>query len=190
MTTRLTREEEAIAVSKYQTAGDKESLAVLVESQMGVIINKATKMCGSYDQLDDLIQEGVIGAIKAIKKFDISRGYVLSTYAIKCATGAMKDYIYDQMAITTGESLDCDIETGSIYDSPQDYAEKLQLQERVDEYVNNLPELEADSFLAYTLRPKTAKEVCVKHNVWQNWVWLLAKKTKKELMDSLCIKES
>lgn len=78
--TLLTPEQEQELFIKTKK-GDKKAKNVLIESNLRLVVSIAKRYIGRGMSLQDLIQEGNIGLIKAIEKFDISLGFKLSTYA-------------------------------------------------------------------------------------------------------------
>lgn len=92
------REEELIRRSQ---AGDCRALDELVRHNLGLVVSIARRYGGCGCSFDDLIQEGSLGLVRAIEKFDPERGYRLSTYAtlwirqkISRATGQNSDLVY------------------------------------------------------------------------------------------------
>ncbi len=63
-------------------AGDEEAQTRLIESNLRLVISVARRYARPGLPLEDLVQEGAIGLIKAIQNFDLSRGLRFSTYAI------------------------------------------------------------------------------------------------------------
>ncbi len=76
----LTHEEE-IDLSKRAKAGDKRARQRLVEKNLRLVVSVAKKYRGYGLPFEDLIQEGNIGLMKAVEKFDPDRGFRFSTYA-------------------------------------------------------------------------------------------------------------
>ena len=76
----LTREEEADLAQRIER-GDLEAKAQLVNSNLRLVISNARKYQGHDLPLLDLIQEGILGLIRAAEKFDHRKGFKFSTYA-------------------------------------------------------------------------------------------------------------
>jgi RNA polymerase primary sigma factor len=76
----LTRAEE-VELAKRIERGDLEAKGRLVNSNLRLVISNARKYQGHELPLLDLIQEGILGLIRAAEKFDWRKGYKFSTYA-------------------------------------------------------------------------------------------------------------
>src|SRR5918911_4971482 len=76
----LTHQEE-IDLSKKAKAGDRRARQRLIEKNLRLVVSVAKKYRGYGLPFEDLIQEGNIGLMKAVEKFDPERGYRFSTYA-------------------------------------------------------------------------------------------------------------
>jgi RNA polymerase primary sigma factor len=76
----LTREDE-IELAQAIERGDLEAKARLVNSNLRLVISNARKYQGHDLPLLDLIQEGILGLIRAAEKFDYRKGFKFSTYA-------------------------------------------------------------------------------------------------------------
>src|SRR3712207_2781010 len=76
----LTHEEE-IDLSKRARQGDARARKQLIEKNLRLVVSVAKRYRGYGLPFEDLIQEGNIGLMKAVEKFDPDRGYRFSTYA-------------------------------------------------------------------------------------------------------------
>ncbi len=76
----LTADEEHI-ITRAALAGDKKAKQRLIESNMRLVINIARSYKNRSIPLEDLIQEGAIGLMQAVERFDPERGFRFSTYA-------------------------------------------------------------------------------------------------------------
>lgn len=77
----LTREEEHRLAVLYSETGDREAAARLVTSNLKLVVKIAMIYNKVYNNIMDLVQEGNIGLIQAVKRFDPFRGTRLPTYA-------------------------------------------------------------------------------------------------------------
>ena len=91
----LTYEEEADLAQKIVT-GDEEAKQKLAESNLRLVVSIAKKYVGRGMLFLDLIQEGNMGLIKAVEKFDYNKGFKFSTYATWWIRQAITRAIADQ----------------------------------------------------------------------------------------------
>jgi len=98
MTSQALLEEESVALwQEYRRTGDVVIRNSLVMRHMGLVYQIANKYAVLIqDSLDDLIQEGCLGLIRAIERFRPDYGVQFSTYAYPVISGTIKNYLRDR----------------------------------------------------------------------------------------------
>jgi RNA polymerase sigma-32 factor len=78
----LTAEEEYEYGMRFKKTGDKEAAKMLVQSHLRLVVKMAMKFRSYGLPVTDLVSEGNVGLIQAVKKFDPEKGFRFSTYAM------------------------------------------------------------------------------------------------------------
>jgi RNA polymerase sigma-B factor len=87
---------DKILLRRYHEEGDLAAREQLIEQYMSLVRSLARRYSYRGEQLEDLVQIGAIGLIKAIDRFDLSRGVELTTYATPNIIGEIKRHFRDK----------------------------------------------------------------------------------------------
>jgi RNA polymerase sigma-B factor len=90
------RESDKALLRRYHEEGDLQAREQLIEQYLSLVRSLARRYSYRGEQLDDLVQIGSIGLIKAIDRFDLSRGVELTTYATPNIIGEIKRHFRDR----------------------------------------------------------------------------------------------
>lgn len=101
----LLKEDETAYYIELAQQGDEEALNKMVEHNLRLVLKVSFRFKNSGYELQDLFQIGVIGLIKAVKGFDISKGFKFSTYAVSKIIGEIRLYLRDDGIIKVSRSL-------------------------------------------------------------------------------------
>jgi len=86
----MPRIDDKILLRRYHEEGDLQARETLIEQYMSLVRSLARRYSYRGEQLEDLVQIGAIGLIKAIDRFDLERGVELTTYATPNIIGEIK----------------------------------------------------------------------------------------------------
>lgn len=89
----LTQEEEYEYGTRYQKDGDKYAAQMLVQSHLRLVVKIATKFRRYNLPIIDLVSEGNVGLVQAVKKFAPEKGFRFSTYAMWWIKAYIQEYI-------------------------------------------------------------------------------------------------
>ena len=89
----LEPEEEYMLAQRWKNHGDAEAARVLITSHLRLVAKIALGFRGYGLPLEDVISEGNVGLMKAVKRFEPERGFRLSTYAMWWIRASIQEYI-------------------------------------------------------------------------------------------------
>ena len=92
----MTDVDDRALLRRYHEDGDLAAREQLIEQYMSLVRSLARRYAYRGEQLDDLVQIGAIGLIKAIDRFDVDRGVELTTYATPNIIGEIKRHFRDK----------------------------------------------------------------------------------------------
>lgn len=97
--------ERTLALIEQAHQGDKAAREMLVEENLGLVFTVVRRFTGRGCEMEDLIQIGSIGLLKAIDKFDQTYEVKFSTYAVPLIAGEIKRFLRDDGMIKVSRSL-------------------------------------------------------------------------------------
>lgn len=87
--------DEDALVDRYHRCGDRRARALLIERLMPLVRSIARRYEHRGEPLEDLVQAGSLGLVKAVDRFDPDRGVMLSSFAVPNVAGEIKRYFRD-----------------------------------------------------------------------------------------------
>lgn len=97
--------EHTLALIGRAHHGDKEARDILFEENAGLVYSVAKRFLGRGVEMEDLIQIGSIGLLKAVDKFDAEFEVKFSTYAVPMIAGEIKRFLRDDGILKISRSL-------------------------------------------------------------------------------------
>ena len=107
-TSKLTvlKEEEKIALLKeIKATGSKEARDKLINGNLRLVLSVIQKFTNRGEDIDDLFQIGVVGLIKAINNFDLTKEVRFSTYCVPMISGELRRFLRDCNYIKVSRSM-------------------------------------------------------------------------------------
>ncbi len=107
-TSKLTvlKESEKIELLKeIQATGSKEAKDKLINGNLRLVLSVIQRFANRGEDIDDLFQIGVIGLIKAINNFDLTKEVRFSTYCVPMISGELRRFLRDYNSIKVSRSL-------------------------------------------------------------------------------------
>ena len=97
--------DHTLALIMKSQQGDKEARDTVFKENAGLVYSMAKRFAGRSVEMEDIVQIGSIGLLKAIDRFDISYDVKFSTYAVPMIIGEVKRYLRDNHSMRVSRSL-------------------------------------------------------------------------------------
>ncbi len=103
---KVMKESEKIELLKeIQTTGSKEARDKLINGNLRLVLSVIQRFTNRGEDVDDLFQIGVVGLIKAINNFDLSKEVRFSTYCVPMIAGELRRHLRDYSQIKVSRSM-------------------------------------------------------------------------------------
>ena len=100
------KEEEKIALLKeIRETGSKQARDKLISGNLRLVLSVIQHFTGRGEDIDDLFQTGVVGLIKAINNFDLTKEVRFSTYCVPMISGELRRHLRDYSRVKVSRSL-------------------------------------------------------------------------------------
>ena len=100
------KEEEKMALLRqFKETGSREARDKLIRGNLRLVLSVIQRFIGRGEEVDDLFQIGVVGLIKAINNFDLSKEVRFSTYCVPMISGELRRHLRDLGQVRVSRSL-------------------------------------------------------------------------------------
>lgn len=185
--TKLSREEEEELWKQYKEQDLLEARQSLIEHYQPLVFREAMKYGLQEAVTLDLIQEGTVGLMEAVERFDPSQGVAFSLYALHRVGGRMLNFLRrngSEVLLDDGEEEKVFL-TEAIPDTAFESADKSVLNMAVSHAVSRLPVKEQDVIRRVYLNEQTAQETAHAMDVSTAYVYRLEKRGIRRLRGML-----
>ncbi|WP_337483733.1 sigma-70 family RNA polymerase sigma factor, partial [Porcipelethomonas sp.] len=101
----LKEKEKMDLLREIQETGSKEAKDKLINGNLRLVLSVIQKFTNRGEDIDDLFQIGVVGLIKAINNFDLTKEVRFSTYCVPMIAGELRRYLRDYSQIKVSRSM-------------------------------------------------------------------------------------
>ncbi len=101
----LTEEEKTALLREMQETGSEAAREKLILGNLRLVLSVVQRFTGRGEDIDDLFQIGVIGLMKAISNFDLTKDVRFSTYCVPMIAGELRRHLRDYHAVRVSRSL-------------------------------------------------------------------------------------
>ncbi len=144
---KVMREEEKMALLReYKETGSKAVRDKLIQGNLRLVLSVVQRFAGRGEDVDDLFQIGVVGLMKAIHNFDLSKEVRFSTYCVPMISGELRRHLRDYNQIKVSRSLR-DLAYKAIQ-AKDVLTARLQREPTMDEIAQEIDEKRSDIVIA------------------------------------------
>lgn len=101
----LKETEKMALLREIRATGSKEAKDKLIRGNLRLVLSVIQRFAGRGEDIDDLFQIGVVGLIKAINNFDLTKEVRFSTYCVPMITGELRRHLRDHSAVKVSRSM-------------------------------------------------------------------------------------
>ena len=141
----LNNEEKEALFARIEQ-GDKEARETYIRGNLRLVLSVIKRFSQSNENVDDLFQIGVVGLIKAINNFDLTKEVRFSTYCVPMISGELRRHLRDYSQIKVSRSLR-DLAYKAIQ-ARERLAGKLQREPYIEEIANEIGEKRSEVVIA------------------------------------------
>ena len=142
----LKEEEKMRLLREIRDTGSKSARDELIKGNLRLVLSVIQKFTGRGEDIDDLFQIGVVGLIKAINNFDLTKEVRFSTYCVPMISGELRRHLRDYSQIKVSRSLR-DLAYKAIQ-ARERLAGKLQREPYIEEIANEIGEKRSEVVIA------------------------------------------
>lgn len=142
----LKESEKMALLQEYKETGSKAARDRLIKGNLRLVLSVIQRFAGRGEDVDDLFQIGVVGLMKAISNFDLTKEVRFSTYCVPMISGELRRYLRDHTQIKVSRSMR-DLAYKAIQAREQ-LAVRLQREPDMDEIAAEIHETRADIVIA------------------------------------------
>ena len=99
------KNDEMTRLLRRAAGGDSTAREQLIYGNLRLVLSVIQKFLGRGENMDDLVQVGCIGLMKAIDNFDVEQGVRFSTYGVPMIVGEIRRYLRDNSALRVSRSM-------------------------------------------------------------------------------------
>jgi RNA polymerase sporulation-specific sigma factor len=101
----LKEKEKMALLREIRETGSKDAKDKLIRGNLRLVLSVIQRFAGRGEDIDDLFQIGVVGLIKAINNFDLTKEVRFSTYCVPMITGELRRHLRDHSAVKVSRSM-------------------------------------------------------------------------------------